>query len=135
MINIVYYKKLKKIIKQVKKCRNLKHQENIIKCYENKLREEIGNDKYKFLQYSMEVETELDLNFSAFLISIIALITTCVIGVLSITKVEVNDWGVVILGIAPIVFVTLYYYATKYVRTKYMPIKYALEQIKEDFNL
>ena len=114
MINIVYYKKLKKIIKQVKKCRNLKH---------------------KFLQYSMEVETELDLNFSAFLISIIALITTCVIGVLSITKVEVNDWGVVILGIAPIVFVTLYYYATKYVRTKYMPIKYALEQIKEDFNL
>ena len=94
MINIVYYKKLKKIIKQVKKCRNLKHQENIIKCYENKLREEIGNDKYKFLQYSMEVETELDLNFSAFLVSIIALITTCVIGVLSITKVEVNDWGV-----------------------------------------
>ena len=79
MINIVYYKKLKKIIKQVKKCNKHKKSRKYNKMLWKQIARRNRNDKYKFLQYNMEVETELDLNFSAFLVSIIALITTCIL--------------------------------------------------------
>ena len=56
-------KKIDKIRKEVEICRNIKNQENEIKCYEEKLNQEIKGDKYTFLVYSMEVKKELDLNF------------------------------------------------------------------------
>ena len=79
-------KKIDKIRKEVEICRNIKNQENEIKCYEEKLNQEIKGDKYTFLVYSMEVEKELDLNFSAFWVSTLALIISCFFSVSSAIK-------------------------------------------------
>ena len=79
-------KKIDKIRKEVEICRNIKNQENEIKCYEEKLNQEIKGDKYTFLVYSMEVKKELDLNFSAFWVSTLALIISCFFSVSSANK-------------------------------------------------
>ena len=87
-------KKIDKIRKEVEICRNIKNQENEIKCYEEKLNQEIKGDKYTFLVYSMEVEKELDLNFSAFWVSTLALIISCFFSVSSAIKEFFDNAGI-----------------------------------------
>lgn len=87
-------KKIDKIRKEVEICRNIKNQENEIKCYEEKLNQEIKGDKYTFLVYSMEVEKELDLNFSAFWVSTLALIISCFFSVPSAIKEFYDNAGI-----------------------------------------
>lgn len=87
-------KKIDKIRKEVEICRNIKNQENEIKCYEEKLNQEIKGDKYTFLVYSMEVEKELDLNFSAFWVSTLALIISCFFSVSSAIKEFYDNAGI-----------------------------------------
>ena len=87
-------KKIDKIRKEVEICRNIKNQENEIKCYEEKLNQEIKGDKYTFLVYSMEVEKELDLNFSAFWVSTLALIISCFFSVSSVIKEFYDNVGI-----------------------------------------
>ena len=86
--------KIDKIRKEVEICRNIKNQENEIKCYEEKLNQEIKGDKYTFLVYSMEVEKELDLNFSAFWVSTLALIISCFFSVSSAIKEFYDNAGI-----------------------------------------
>ena len=87
-------KKIDKIRKEVEICRNIKNQENEIKCYEEKLNQEIKGDQYTFLVYSMEVEKELDLNFSAFWVSTLALIISCFFSVSSAIKEFYDNAGI-----------------------------------------
>ena len=87
-------KKIDKIRKEVEICRNIKNQENEIKFYEEKLNQEIKGDKYTFLVYSMEVEKELDLNFSAFWVSTLALIISCFFSVSSAIKEFYDNAGI-----------------------------------------
>ena len=87
-------KKIDKIRKEVEICRNIKNQENEIKCYEEKLNQEIKGDKYTFLVYSMEVEKELNLNFSAFWVSTLALIISCFFSVSSAIKEFYDNAGI-----------------------------------------
>ena len=87
-------KKIDKIRKEVEICRNIKNQENEIKCYEEKLNQEIKGDKYTFLVYSMEVEKELDLNSSAFWVSTLALIISCFFSVSSAIKEFYDNAGI-----------------------------------------
>ena len=87
-------KKIDKIRKEVEICRNIKNQQNEIKCYEEKLNQEIKGDKYTFLVYSMEVEKELDLNFSAFWVSTLALIISCFFSVSSAIKEFYDNAGI-----------------------------------------
>ncbi len=87
-------KKIDKIRKEVEICRNIKNQENEIKCYEEKLNQEIKGDKYTFLVYSMEVKKELDLNFSAFWVSTLALIISCFFSVSSAIKEFYDNAGI-----------------------------------------
>ena len=91
---ILSNKKIDKIRKEVEICRNIKNQENEIKCYEEKLNQEIKGDKYTFLVYSMEVEKELDLNFSAFWVSTLALIISCFFSVSSAIKEFYDNAGI-----------------------------------------
>lgn len=87
-------KKIDKIRKEVEICKNIKNQENEIKCYEEKLNQEIKGDKYTFLVYSMEVKKELDLNFSAFWVSTLALIISCFFSVSSAIKEFYDNAGI-----------------------------------------
>lgn len=87
-------KKIDKIRKEVEICRNIKNQQNEIKCYEEKLNQEIKGDKYTFLVYSMEVKKELDLNFSAFWVSTLALIISCFFSVSSAIKEFYDNAGI-----------------------------------------
>ena len=91
-------KKIDKIRKEVEICRNIKNQDNEIKCYEEKLNQEIKGDKYTFLVYSMEVEKELDLNFSAFWVSTLALIISCFFSVSSAIKEFYDNAGIKKIG-------------------------------------
>ena len=129
MVNIFRNKEINKLIKEVKKSSQLKHQEEEIEMYYEKLKEEIKDDHYKFIAYKMEIESELNLNFSALWISTLAVIASCIFGIIS-NKGSGNL--VTGLGILGIVMAFIYYQVTKKARKKFLPIKYVLDIIKEE---
>ena len=130
MVNIFRNKEINKLIKEVKKSSQLKHQEEEIEMYYEKLKEEIKDDHYKFIAYKMEIESELNLNFSALWISTLAVIASCIFGIISSNKGSGNL--VTGLGILGIVMAFIYYQVTKKARKKLLPIKYVLDIIKEE---
>ena len=130
MVNIFRNKEINKLIKEVKKSSQLKHQEEEIEMYYEKLKEEIKDDHYKFIAYKMEIEIELNLNFSALWISTLAVIASCIFGIISSNKGSGNL--VTGLGILGIVMAFIYYQVTKKARKKFLPIKYVLDIIKEE---
>ena len=78
----------------------------------------------------MEIESELNLNFSALWISTLAVIASCIFGIISSNKGSGNL--VMGLGILGIVMAFIYYQVTKKARKKFLPIKYVLDIIKEE---
>ena len=130
MVNIFRNKEINKLIKEVKKSSQLKHQEEEIEMYYEKLKEEIKDDHYKFIAYKMEIESELNLNFSALWISTLAVIASCIFGIISSNKGSGNL--VTGLGILGIVMAFIYYQVTKKARKKFLPIKKVLDIIKEE---
>lgn len=130
MVNIFRNKEINKLIKEVKKSSQLKQQEEEIEMYYEKLKEEIKDDHYKFIAYKMEIESELNLNFSALWISTLAVIASCIFGIISSNKGSGNL--VTGLGILGIVMAFIYYQVTKKARKKFLPIKYVLDIIKEE---
>lgn len=130
MINIFRNKKINKLVKEVEKISQLNHQEEEIEIYYEKLKEEIKDDQYKFISYKMEIESELDLNFSALWISTLALIVSCIFGIIS-SNPRSGDF-VTVMGIIGMVIACIYYYVTKEARKKFLPIKYALDKIKKE---
>ena len=130
MVNIFRNKEINKLIKEVKKSSQLKHQEEEIEMYYEKLKEEIKDDHYKFIAYKMAIESELNLNFSALWISTLAVIASCIFGIISSNKGSGNL--VTGLGILGIVMAFIYYQVTKKARKKFLPIKYVLDIIKEE---
>ena len=130
MVNIFRNKEINKLIKEVKKSSQLKNQEEEIEMYYEKLKEEIKDDHYKFIAYKMEIESELNLNFSALWISTLAVIASCIFGIISSNKGSGNL--VTGLGILGIVMAFIYYQVTKKARKKFLPIKYVLDIIKEE---
>ena len=130
MVNIFRNKEINKLIKEVKKSSQLKRQEEEIEMYYEKLKEEIKDDHYKFIAYKMEIESELNLNFSALWISTLAVIASCIFGIISSNKGSGNL--VTGLGILGIVMAFIYYQVTKKARKKFLPIKYVLDIIKEE---
>ena len=130
MVNIFRNKEINKLIKEVKKSSQLKHQEEEIEMYYEKLKEERKDDHYKFIAYKMEIESELNLNFSALWISTLAVIASCIFGIISSNKGSGNL--VTGLGILGIVMAFIYYQVTKKARKKFLPIKYVLDIIKEE---